>query len=48
MLVLIKLLLVIGAGLGFVFTVIYVNTIEYWLDIKKYGRETADEIRRRW
>ena len=43
-----KLSLVIGAGLGYVFAIIYANTIEYWIDIKKYGKETADEIRKRW
>lgn len=43
-----KLSLVIGAGLGCVFAFIYVNTIEYWIDIKKHGKETADEIRKRW
>lgn len=43
-----KLSLEIGAVLGCVFAFIFANTIEYWIDIKKYGKEAADEIRKRW
>lgn len=35
-------------GIAFILAFIYVNTIGYLLEIKKYGKEEADAIRRRW
>lgn len=43
-----EIALAIGGALGAVFSVIYVNTVEYWKDIKRYGKEEADKIRKRW
>lgn len=44
----IKILYVGTLGIGFVIGVIVANTVDYWIDIKKYGKEEADEIRKRW
>lgn len=41
-------ILLIGAVFGAFVGIIYANTIDYWHDVKKYGKVTADAIRKRY